>query len=264
MTSASVKATASAASDRRLRPLQHSGQAPAGGPAARTVRVLVADGQELVRAGFRVLLDAAERVVVVGEAGDGEQAVALARRLRPDVVLVDAGLPGLGCVEATARLAAEAEVAVMLVAASEDDERIFPSLRAGAVGLLVKDAAPRDLVRAVTALAGGGALLSQTLTRRLIAELAARPEPSGPAARLLDQLTRREREVVTLVAHGLRNDEIAERLAVSRATAKTHVSRVMIKLGAHDRAKLVVFGYEAGLVAPRNPAPAPQPLALAS
>jgi DNA-binding NarL/FixJ family response regulator len=226
--------------------------------------VLVAHGHELVRAGFRVLLEGAERIVVVGEAGDGEQAVALAGRLRPDVVLVDAGLPGIGCVDATARMAPEAGVAVMLVAASEDDERIFPSLRAGAVGLVVKDAAPLELVQAVTALAGGGALLSSTLTRRLIAELAARPEPSAPHPGLLDQLTPREREVVTLVALGLRNDEIAERLSVSRATAKTHVSRVMIKLGAQDRAKLVVFGYEAGLVAPRNPAPTSQPLALAS
>jgi DNA-binding NarL/FixJ family response regulator len=215
------------------------------------IRVLVADGQALVRAGFRVLLESCERLRVVGEAATGEEAVALARRTRPDVALVDTRLPGLDSVEATARMFAESGVAVMLVTASEGDERILAALRAGASGLLLKDTEPADLVRAVEALARGEPLLSPPLARRLIAELVSRPEPSFPSPDLVDELTAREREVVTLVALGLSNDEIAARLVVSSATARTHVYRAMVKLHAHDRAKLVVFAYEAGLVAPR-------------
>jgi DNA-binding NarL/FixJ family response regulator len=216
------------------------------------IRVLIADGQALVRAGFRVLLEGDARITVVGEAVTGEEAVAEARRLGPDVVLIDAMLPGLSCVEATALMSAESGAHVMLLTASESDERIFAALRAGASGLLLKDTEPTELVRAVDALARGEALLAPRLARRLIAELASRPQPECPSPELLDELTAREREVLALVALGLSNDEIAERLVVSRATAKTHVSRAMVKLHARDRAKLVVFAYEAGLVAART------------
>jgi DNA-binding NarL/FixJ family response regulator len=234
--------------------------------ASTAVRVVIADSQAVVRAGFRVLLEGDQRIRVVGEAATGEEAVALAHRTLPDVALVDAGLPGLDSVEATRRMASESGVAVMLLTASEGDERIFAALRAGAGGLLLKDAEPAELVSAVDALARGEALLSPILTRRLIAEFAARPAPSSPSPELLDELTAREREVVALVGHGLTNDDIAERLVVSPATAKTHVSRAMVKLHARDRAKLVVFAYEAGLVVPRAEAALPvgQPLVLAT
>jgi DNA-binding NarL/FixJ family response regulator len=225
-------------------------------------RVLIADGQALVRAGLRVLLETNQRITVVGEAACGEEAVALARRLRPDVVLIDARLPGLDSVEATGRMFSESRVAVMLLTANEGDERIFAALRAGASGLLLKDTEPAELVLAVELLARGEALLSPRLTRRLIAELASRPEPASASPGLLDELTAREREVVALVALGLSNGEIAERLVVTPATAKTHVSRAMVKLDARDRAKLVVLAYEAGLVVPRAQAPAPARQAL--
>jgi DNA-binding NarL/FixJ family response regulator len=168
------------------------------------------------------------------------------------VALIDATLPGLDSVEATRQISSRSRVAVILLIASQDDENSLPALRAGATGLLVKDTEPAELVHAVETLARGEALLSPTLTRRLIAELTARPEPASPSPGLLDELTAREREVVALVGHGLGNDEIAERLVVSPATAKTHVSRAMVKLNARDRAKLVVFAYETGLVRPRS------------
>ena len=215
------------------------------------VRVVLADSQCLVRAGFRLLLEATEGITVVGEAASGEDAVALAHRLRPDVALVDATLPGLHSVEVTRQISSGSEVAVVFLLASQDDERSLPALRAGATGLLLKDTEPADLVRAVETLARGDALLPPRLTRRVIAELASRPEPVSPSPDLLDELTARELEVVALVGQGLGNDEIAERLVVSRATARTHVSRAMVKLDAHDRAKLVVFAYETGLVRPR-------------
>jgi DNA-binding NarL/FixJ family response regulator len=215
--------------------------------AAPAVRVLVADGQALVRAGFRALLEADGRIGVVGEASTGEEAVELARRLRPDVVLIDATLPGLSCVEATGRMLEDPDIAVMLLTATELDDRIFATLRAGARGMLLKDTDPAELVQAIELLARGDALLSPSLTRRLIAELATIPDPQLPSSELLDELTRREREVVALVAHGLSNADIAERLVISPATAKTHVSRAMLKLGAHDRAQLVVFAFHAGL-----------------
>jgi DNA-binding NarL/FixJ family response regulator len=180
--------------------------------------------------------------------------------------MVDSDLPGLDSVEAIGRMVSQLGVAVMLLVACDGDERILAALRAGASGLLLKDTDPAELVQALEALARGDALLSPSLTRRLIAELASRPEPDCPSPELLDELTSREREVVALVGHGLGNDEIAERLVVSPATAKTHVSRAMVKLNAHDRAKLVVFAYEAGLVVPRSEASVPagqQPFALA-
>jgi DNA-binding NarL/FixJ family response regulator len=217
--------------------------------AVRRSRVVLADGEALVRAGLRTLLEGDGNITVVGEAADGEDAVVLAGQLSPDVVLVDVSLPGLGAVETTRRLGAMSGVPVMLLTTSETDERIFAALRAGASGLVLKDAEPRELVRAVAVLARGDALLSPSLTRRLIADFASRPEPSRPTGEVVDRLTAREREVVALVALGLSNDEIAERLVVSPATARTHVSRAMIKLRARDRAQLVVFAYESGLVA---------------
>ena len=234
----------------RIRP----GRPAAKVAASPAVRVLLADSQGLVRAGFRVLLEDTERISVVGEAASGEEAVAIAQRLRPDVALIDATLPGLDSVQVTRQIASRSRVAVILLIASQDDEHSLPALRAGATGLLLRDTEPAELVRAVETLARGEALVSPRLTRRLIAELASRPEPVSPSPGLLDELTAREREVVALVGHGLGNDEIAERLVVTHATAKTHVSRAMVKLNAHNRAALVVFAYETGLVRPRTDA----------
>jgi DNA-binding NarL/FixJ family response regulator len=229
--------------------------------ASPVARILLAGGQALARAGLRLLLEAAGRISVVGEAATGDEAIVLSSRLRPDVALIDATLPGLDSVEATRRISSQSKIAVMLLTAWNQDERILPALRAGASGLLFKDTKPAELVRAVEALARGEAFLSPSLTRRLIAELAARPEPAFAAPNLLDELTSREREVVTLVGQGLGNDEIAEILVVSLATAKTHVSRAMAKLDAHDRAKLVVFAYENGLVRPSCDSTQPPPRA---
>jgi DNA-binding NarL/FixJ family response regulator len=209
--------------------------------------VVVADGQALVRAGLRVLLEADPRISVIAEAQTGEEAVALARQGRPDVVLVDARLPGLDSVEITRRICAGLGPAVVLLIPGEEEETLVPALRAGARGVLLKDTQPAELVRAVELVARGEALLSPRITRRLIAKVATIPEPTSPMLKLIEELTAREREVVQLVALGLSNSEIGERLVVSPATAKTHVSRAMLKVGAHDRAKLVVFAYEAGL-----------------
>jgi DNA-binding NarL/FixJ family response regulator len=215
--------------------------------------VVLADDQALIRAGLRSLLDAQEDLTVVGEAGDGEEAVRAVRELVPDVVLMDVRMPGVDGLEATRRIAADdrlAGVHVVILTTFELDEYVFEALRVGASGFLVKDTEPADLLRAVRAAAAGDALLSPTVTRRLIEEFATRAK-SPTLAPELDRLTDREREVMALVAEGLTNDEIAERLYVSPATAKTHVSRAMIKLAARDRAQLVVFAYESGLVSPR-------------
>jgi DNA-binding NarL/FixJ family response regulator len=213
--------------------------------------VLIADGQALVRAGFRLLLEADPHITVVGEAASGDQAVALAQSTQPDVVLIDARLPGLDSVEATGRISAGSGPAVMLLIAAAGDERTLSALRAGARGVLLKDdTEPAELVRAVELLARGDALLSPGLTRHVIAELACQPQPADPSPELFDDLTAREREVVAHVALGLSNGEIAERLVISPATAKTHVSRAMLKLDVRDRAKLVVLAYRAGLVRP--------------
>jgi DNA-binding NarL/FixJ family response regulator len=222
---------------------------PAGPP---PVRVLIADGEALVRACFRVLLESDEGTLVVGEAATGDEAVALTQRIRPDVMLVDAGLPGVDSVENAVRMLSESGVAVMWLTAAEGDEHIFSALRAGASGMFLKDTEPAELVRAVAALARGEASFSPSFTRRLIAELASRLEPACPSPELVAELTERELEVVALVALGLSNHEIAERLVVTPATAKTHVNRAMGKLHAHDRAKLVVFAYQMGLVVPRS------------
>jgi DNA-binding NarL/FixJ family response regulator len=216
------------------------------------IRVLLADDQALVRAGFRALLDAQDDIEVVGEAGDGDEAVRLARRLGPDVVLMDIRMPGTDGLAATRAIAADdrlAGVRIVILTTFELDEYVFEAIRAGASGFLVKDTEPVELLRAVRAVAAGDALLSPGVTRRLIGAFATqtRPAPQLPA---LDQLTDREREVMALVAEGLSNDEIAERLYVSPMTAKTHVSRAMTKLAARDRAQLVVFAYESGLVRP--------------
>ncbi|GAA2084006.1 response regulator transcription factor [Actinomadura alba] len=216
------------------------------------IRVLLADDQVLVRAGFRALLDAQDGIEVVGEAGDGEEAVRLARANRPDVVLMDIRMPVLDGLAATRLIAADERLdgtRVVILTTFELDEYVFEALRGGASGFLVKDTEPVELIHAVRAVAAGDALLSPSVTRRLIAEYATRAKEPRPSPHL-NSLTDREREVMTLVGEGLTNEEIAARLVVSPATAKTHVSRSMVKLGARDRAQLVVFAYESGLVRP--------------
>jgi DNA-binding NarL/FixJ family response regulator len=216
------------------------------------IRVLLADDQDLVRAGFRALLDAQDDLAVVGEAGDGEEAVQLARRHRPDIVLMDIRMPGSGGLAATRAIAADdrlAEVRIVILTTFELDEYVFEAIRAGASGFIVKHTKPAELLQAVRAVAAGDALLSPSVTRRLIREFAARTR-EAPRSPTLDALTEREREVMALVAEGLTNDEIGERLVVSPLTAKTHVSRAMVKLGARDRIQLVVLAYESGLVRP--------------
>ncbi|MGP3981743.1 response regulator [Streptomyces sp. KR80] len=216
------------------------------------IRVLLADDQVLVRAGFRALLDAQPDIEVTGEAADGEQALELVRQLCPDVVLMDIRMPELDGLAATRRITDDPDldaVKVVMLTTFELDEYVFEALRSGASGFLVKDTEPDELLRAVRAVVGGDALLSPGVTRRLIAEFASRSKEPVTAASL-SELTEREREVMTLVGIGLSNEEIARRLVVSPLTAKTHVSRAMVKLGARDRAQLVVLAYESGLVRP--------------
>jgi DNA-binding NarL/FixJ family response regulator len=219
---------------------------------ASLIRVVLADDQGLVRAGFRALLDAQDDIEVVGEADDGEEAVRLAVELSPDIVLMDIRMPGVDGLAATRRIADDersATVRVVILTTFGLDDYVFEAIRSGASGFLVKDTEPEELVQAVRVVAGGDALLSPGVTRKLIGEFAARAkEPRGIEG--LEELTDREREVLALVAEGLSNDEIGERLVVSPATAKTHVSRTMGKLGARDRAQLVVIAYESGLARP--------------
>jgi DNA-binding NarL/FixJ family response regulator len=224
-----------------------------GDGGARPVKVLLVDDQTLVRAGFRVLLERGGEVEVVGEAADGAEAIEAVRRLRPDVVLMDIRMPVLDGLEATKRIVADERlggVRVVMLTTYELDEYVFEALRAGASGFLLKDIDPADLRQAVRVVAGGDALLSPSVTRRLIAEFAARAAPRRADPERLAPLTEREREVMALVGGGLSNGEIARRLFMSPATAKTHVSRAMAKLGARDRAQLVVLAFETGLVSP--------------
>ncbi|KAA6223139.1 DNA-binding response regulator [Streptomyces albofaciens JCM 4342] len=216
------------------------------------IRVLLADDQLLVRAGFRALLDAQPGIEVVGEAADGEEALIALREQRPDVVLMDIRMPVLDGLAATRQISEDPRLSAMkvvMLTTFEMDEYVFEAIRAGAAGFLVKDTEPEELVRAVRAVVDGDALLSPGVTRRLIAEFAARSkEPAADGT--LSVLTEREREVMALVGLGMSNEEIARRLVVSPLTAKTHVSRTMTKLGARDRAQLVVLAYESGLVRP--------------
>ncbi|MFF2813797.1 response regulator [Streptomyces sp. NPDC058000] len=216
------------------------------------IRVLLADDQLLVRAGFKALLDAQPDIEVVGEAANGQEALTAVRAHRPDAVLMDIRMPVVDGLTATRRITEDPalrDVKVVMLTTFELDEYVFEAIRSGASGFLVKDTEPDELLRAVRAVVAGDALLSPGVTRRLIAEFAARSKEPAPAAALA-ALTDREREVMALVGIGLSNEEIARRLVVSPLTAKTHVSRTMVKLGARDRAQLVVLAYESGLVRP--------------
>jgi DNA-binding NarL/FixJ family response regulator len=216
-----------------------------------TIRVLVADDQALVRGSFRVLVDTAPDLTSVGEAATGAEAVELARREQPDIVLMDIRMPGLDGIEATRQLTAAPETAavrVLILTTFDLDEYVFAALRAGASGFLLKDTPPADLLAAIRVLAAGDALLAPGVTRRLIAEFTRHPEPQRRPVAALPEITEREREVLTLVGLGLSNTEITAQLHVSLSTAKTHVGRLLMKLGARDRAQLVIAAYDRGLV----------------
>lgn len=218
------------------------------------IRVLLADDQALVRAGFRALLDSTPDITVVAEAGDGEEAVRLARAERPDVVLMDIRMPGVDGLAAAERILTDPALTstrIVVLTTFDLDEYIFEALRFGVSGFLVKDTEPGDLLQAVRVVHSGEALLSPGITRRLIADYARRPPKAPDSSVRLNGLTDREREVVALVGGGLSNEEIATHLVVSPATAKTHVSRAMVKLGVRDRAQLVVIAYETALVTPK-------------
>jgi len=222
------------------------------------IRVLLADDQALVRAGFKVLVGSDSELDVVGEAGNGREAYEAARTLRPDLVLMDIRMPEVDGLEATRLICSDPDLAstrVLILTTFETDDYVFQALRAGASGFLLKDTDPADLLTGIRVVAGGDALLAPSVTRRLIEEVLNRPGeaawPGGSGTLSdLDRLTEREREVLVLIANGLSNDEIAKSLYVSPFTAKTHVSRILSKLGARDRAQLVVIAYEAGVVNP--------------
>ena len=268
MASTPSQAATPATSANPATPASESGTSPlaadpasiAGAPsqaagAQRPVRVLVADDQDLVRSGFRMILSSYDGIEVVGEARDGDQAVDFAERLRPDVVLMDIRMPRVNGIDATRAIrsnAALADVQVLILTTFDLDEYVYDALSAGAGGFLLKDAEPDEIASAVRVVAAGEALIEPSITRRLIETfVAARPGvPAGAAARGIEQLTDREREILTLVARGLNNDQIGERLFISPATVKTHLARIMAKLDAHDRAQLVVRAYESGLVKP--------------
>jgi DNA-binding NarL/FixJ family response regulator len=218
-----------------------------------TIRVVLVDDQALVRAGFKALLSSDPEVEVVGEAGNGLDAVERAHELKPDVMLMDVRMPDMDGLEATRRILADEATAatrVLVLTTFDLDEYVYDGLRAGASGFVLKDIEPAELVQAVHVVARGEALLAPSVTRRLISEFARRPDPSRRVPPRLAELTEREREVLVQIARGLTNDEIAEALVISPATAKTHVSRILSKLDARDRAQLVVIAYENGLVTP--------------
>ena len=218
-----------------------------------TVSVGVADDQPLIRTGLRTMIGHSPDLELVGEAADGEQAVELARRHRPDVMLMDIRMPLLDGIEATRRITADAAlvaVRVLVLTTFDADDYVYAAIRAGASGFLLKDAPPEDVLDAIRIVARGDALLAPSVTRRIIEELASRPDADRPSPPQLDILTEREREVLALAGRGLSNTEIGAELFVSPATAKTHVSHVMTKLNARDRAQLVVFAYESGLIRP--------------
>ena len=218
-----------------------------------TIRVVLADDQALMRAGFRMILEAEDDLEVVGEAADGVEATDRALALRPDVVLMDIRMPRMDGVEATRRIveeAADGGPRVLILTTFDVDEYVYASLRAGASGFLLKDAPPEDLVQAIRVVARGDALLAPTVTRRMLEEFAGRPEPDAPPPEALEHLTNREVEVLRLVARGLANGEIAEELVVSETTVKTHIGHILAKLGLRDRVQAVVLAYEAGLVRP--------------
>ncbi|MEU6028673.1 response regulator transcription factor [Streptomyces tauricus] len=221
------------------------------------IRVLLVDDQPLIRSGFRALLDLEDDIEVVAEAADGEQGLALTERYLPDVVLIDIQMPVIDGIETTRRIAADpalTSVHVVILTNYGMDEYVLDALRAGAAGFLVKDIVPDDFVHAVRVAARGDALLAPSITRKLIKQYVTQPLPVAAGADAgLAELTGREREAVTLVAHGLSNDQIADRMVISPVTAKTHINRAMTKLRVRDRAQLVVLAYESGLVTPRNP-----------
>lgn len=220
------------------------------------IRVGIADDQPMIRNGFRLQVQFADDLELVGEASTGEQAIALARTQRPDVLLMDVRMPVMDGIEATRQISGDPElrgVRVLVLTTFDLDEYVYDALRAGASGFLLKDTSPEDLHRAVQVVAEGGALIAPQVTRRLVAEFCSRPQ--AVAGAMVEQLTAREIEVLRLVAAGLSNAELAERLVLSPLTTKTHVSRILTKLGLRDRAQLVVAAYESGLVVPGEPAP---------
>jgi DNA-binding NarL/FixJ family response regulator len=219
-----------------------------------TIRVVIADDQALVRGGFRLMVDAAADMEVIGEAGEGMQAIALVNEHHPDVVLMDVRMPVLDGIEATRRITADAATAdtrVLILTTFDLDDHVYGALRAGASGFLLKDTVPEQLLAGIRIVATGDALLAPGITRRLIREFVERPNPGDrPSPQMLNPLSAREREVLVEVAGGWSNAEIGGRLHISASTAKTHVSRLLMKLDAHDRAQLVMIAYESGLVTP--------------
>ena len=220
------------------------------------IRVAIADDQPLVRAGLIALLAHAEGMEFVGEASDGAEAVEVAQRTGPDVMVMDVRMPRVDGIEATRRIVRNplcANVKVLILTTFDIDEHVYSALRAGASGFLLKDAAPEDLLAGISVVAGGDALIHPGITRRLITEFARRPQAADQLSiKALERLTDRERQILTMVARGLSNAEIADHEVVSYATVKTHVSRILTKLGLRDRAQLVVLAYESGLVKPGN------------
>jgi DNA-binding NarL/FixJ family response regulator len=218
------------------------------------VRIVVADDQALLRASFRILIDSQPDLETVGEAGTGTEAVSLARQHKPDVILMDIRMPAMDGIEATRQITtnpATSGARVLILTTFDLDEYVFAALRAGASGFVLKDTQPGDLLTAVRVIAAGEALLSPAITRRLISEFVRRPEPASRPPAALSEITDREQEVLTLIGLGLSNTEIAEQLLVTISTVKAHVGRLLMKLGARDRAQLVIAAYNAGLVADR-------------